>query len=959
MFGSSRLCRSGDPWAVSLIRDSLFVVVILSWATFSMAVIIEQEGSAPIHSMPPLDLDPFEDDDCLEVPHAEVLLQLMHAMCELLEQVLWSQEDAEEGSEPIFTVRGQGEAWSAFDVWSEENFASMINLAVPVLGRPYCEPGKVAWLAAECILLLRQGGKVGEKEALNCAAALDEDILAKMTPREERYNTRVHLVLRSPWPAFRLLDLLVRLHPERGTTRMGACRGFQKWNSDPDIFDWPWFKPVVLRAADMVTSDAELLKLRPEDGPLSRQYRARWLRVHGTRYLRQAISFSDDVFENYREHHYQAGCHLGVVSSYILQMLLVHLRDVEGRLQRYSASVAQLINLHAPFSYIVQSDWPVYRLMHLMSLLQRAPAQDVWSGGRSELRASRDPAKVLCRNVEDAVKDLPYIAYVTAAWGHLAPFAESVLRRWAGLFGGHDDQHKAPLLLLAIDSEASQKCSAARDQHLDEKAADSTFRSVTRCIEAPRRLGIEGTIAKYLTLATITRLGITAVWLDLDIFVLQDPTPHIHVALSGGGDVGTRKGVKEVVFAKYMMSDSINPAIVAARGSVSASELLLKYACWLRENPFLLDHQGWDQFLNNEVGEHAGGFDYQGRNVTLKDDIGPKLSFLPKDGNAPPGTKWGRLGSEFGAGDGWIGSTTEDLVFFHFWGADESQSTLFNLLYPHGHAGVPSATIPMLERYRRHPFSAPRLSALLGQGGSSHGGGGRTLHLVSLSYAHGCCERSLQKNRLQALKVGVDDARAYGVKDLSPAWTKKHHEILSQRRGAGWWLWKPYLILRALKDPAVPWARGVVMWVDAGNYLFADPRSLVESALWHSDVAALRLKTCLEADWTSSRSLQQLNVSRRYAVTDRPQLGAYFLLFRKTQIAISFVEDWLRRSEDPIALIGGVDSDGMGDEVSEIPGFQKHQADQSVFSVLFKDYGFSAISLEEGHKILKLARWRM
>jgi hypothetical protein len=57
-------------------------------------------------------------------------------------------------------------------------------------------------------------------------------------------------------------------------------------------------------------------------------------------------------------------------------MLLVHLRDIEGRLQRYAASVAQLINLHAPFSYIVQSDWPVYRLMHMMSLLQRSPPKD-------------------------------------------------------------------------------------------------------------------------------------------------------------------------------------------------------------------------------------------------------------------------------------------------------------------------------------------------------------------------------------------------------------------------------------------------------------------------------------------------------------------------------------------------------------------------------------------------------
>jgi len=193
--------------------------------------------------------------------------------------------------------------------------------------------------------------------------------------------------------------------------------------------------------------------------------------------------------------------------------------------------------------------------------------------------------------------------------------------------------------------------------------------------------------------------------------------------------------------------------------------------------------------------------------------------------------------------------------------------------------------------------------------------------------------------------VGVDEARAYGRQDLSPAWAEQH-------RGAGWWLWKPHLILRALKDPSVPWSRGIVIWVDAGNHLQADPRPLLAKALQDSDVSALRLKWCIEIDWTSAVSLSQLNVSSRYAITTRPQLGAYFLVFRKTPTAISFVEEWLEKSQDPTTLIGSKTT------TSEVPGFQKHQADQSVFSVLFKDYGFNALSLEEGHKVVKLARWR-
>lgn len=236
---------------------------------------------------------------------------------------------------------------------------------------------------------------------------------------------------------------------------------------------------------------------------------------------------------------------------------------------------------------------------------------------------------------------------------------------------------------------------------------------------------------------------------------------------------------------------------------------------------------------------------------------------------------------------------------------------------------------------------------------------------MSVSYAHGCCQKSLKKNRQQALAVRVDEARAYGRADLGASWAAKHDVVLSQKRGAGWWLWKPYLILKTLKDPSVPWHRGVVLWVDAGNYLHNDPRPLLMRALERSDVVAFRLKWCLEADWTSVVTLQRLNVSSKYSIVDRPQLGAYFLAFRKTELSIKFVEEWLRLCEDPATLLGlqasklGLLSDSQQNISQEvIPNFQMHQADQSVFSVLFKEWGFYPVSLEEGHKVVTLDRWR-
>eukprot|EP00929_Paragymnodinium_shiwhaense_P091059 TRINITY_DN51104_c0_g1_i1.p1 TRINITY_DN51104_c0_g1~~TRINITY_DN51104_c0_g1_i1.p1 ORF type:complete len:936 (+),score=211.94 TRINITY_DN51104_c0_g1_i1:87-2894(+) len=896
-----------------------------------------------------LDLEFFEDDDCLEVPETELLLQMMNEMSELLEQVLYAGEH-------------QAGAWEVFERWSGEHKHSMLRLSSHVFNRPYCESGRLAWMAAQCLLLMRQGSGASDDVA-TCAASLDEDFLEQMTPRSNTYTTRLHLVLRSPWPAFRLLDLMVRLYPENGSSRMGACKRFQKWNNDPDIFDWPHFKPLVTNAFDNVAANPSFVELRPEDGPLSRQYRARWLRVYSAPGVRQAIAYSDDVIDGYREHHYRAGCHLGVITAYVLQVLQHTLRDIEGGMQRLAASVANLFNMYAQFSHAMKSDWPLFRVLHTVGLQQRTPPSELWQK-TEEPRAPPDAAKVMCAAVKSAVAEelaasagdrkptmlLETVVFVTAAWGAMSQFAGRVLSRWNALLGsttkGQGGGRAPPLLLfLAHDKEAQRQCADAA------KAKGSPV----RCIEAYRRLGVDTVVAKYLALAAAAHAGVPAVWLDLDVFVIRDPRRMVLDALEAPEK-------PELVFAKHLGSESLMPAMVAARPSAEACDLLLKYASWLRENPFLLDHQGWDAFLDYGMGDFAGMVDYKGRNVTVKNDRGPQHTFLPQSGVAPHGTSYATFGHEFGSGDGWRGEA-DALTLWHFWGADESQEQLFNIFYPAKSEGVPDKAVEVVRSYLRQPSSAPRLAALLGNPAvKGNRGGGRPLHFVSVSYAAGCCEQALRKNRRQAQLVGIDDARAFGKEHLDPSWAAKHEATLSQKPGGGWWLWKPHVILKTLKDPSLPWGRGVVVWVDAGNYLHADPRDLAATALRDSDVSAIRLKWCLEADWTSKLTFERMNMTNRYAVVDRPQLGAYFLLFRKTQKSIDFVEEWLRVSEDPEALLGTPESRTRDDAAInsdvEIPGFQKQMADQSVFSILFKQYGFRSITLQDGHKVVTLARWR-
>merc|ERR1719272_2257475 len=399
----------------------------------------------------------------------------------------------------------------------------------------------------------------------------------------------------------------------------------------------------------------------------------------------------------------------------------------------------------------------------------------------------------------------------------------------------------------------------------------------------------------------------------------------------------------------FLTSRSLSPAVIAVRGGVETSNQMLRFASWLYENPYILDHQAWDSFLDNREGDFGSGWDYKGRSINASAAAGDglELSFAPPQGALGSSSlPHVILGCDaFGSGDGWLGKA-KSLLAFHFWGAEEGQEELFKVFYPFQGPGFSSGAAAVVGRYHREPAAALPMMAAAAQAQ-------RRLHITAISYADGCCAKAIKRNRESALEMGVNEAISYNRDDLDPQWIAQHAKVLSQRKGAGWWLWKPYVVLQTLLDDAVPWHTGVVLWLDAGNVFIGDPRSLAATALQNSDVAGLRLKCCMENDWTSLTALQRLK-GLSHGIADRPQLGAYFALFRKTSKTIAFVEEWLRLSEDPEILTESDPSLSM----LESPGYQRHMADQSIFSVLFKQRGFQALSLEEAHRVVRLDRWR-
>ena len=360
-----------------------------------------------------------------------------------------------------------------------------------------------------------------------------------------------------------------------------------------------------------------------------------------------------------------------------------------------------------------------------------------------------------------------------------------------------------------------------------------------------------------------------------------------------------------VAIPSYYSMDQLYPWCMAVCNSSSNHLLVDAMADWVTTNPSPVEAQG----LATLLGYHSS------HTFIASYSDGIQTSFLRLDGSNTSSSTLVILNSrtDFVSTDGWVGDAP--VVF-----------------YP-GNAGTVDSG-----QFRKTPQSLPLLQV-------------HRMHITAINYADGCCWQSQSLNSKTALQFGADSVFSYNRSSLDPEFVNRNSHILSRPKGAGYWLWKPWIILNALLHESVPWHDGFVLYLDSGNHYVRDIRSLVEDALSHSDISAPALTCCIESDWTKRDALIALDADTP-EITDRPQIAAYFILVRKTELSVAFIKQWLVACENE-HLIGDAPS-----TASNYPMFHHHVNDQSVLSILFRKYGFESIALEQATDHIKLARWR-
>lgn len=167
-----------------------------------------------------------------------------------------------------------------------------------------------------------------------------------------------------------------------------------------------------------------------------------------------------------------------------------------------------------------------------------------------------------------------------------------------------------------------------------------------------------------------------------------------------------------------------------------------------------------------------------------------------------------------------------------------------------------------------------------------------------------------------------------------------NRELLEHPRGAGYWAWKPHLILEGL-DRVPP--GGWVLYSDVGRWPRVLGHSLAPLRRWCKEhdqpfLPGTRIQDIGSAlPWTKRHCAEFFGHDLE-TISQFQQTSATWSLWNNCDRSRAFLEEWCQ-----LALHPGLIDDSLSSQ-PEWPGFIEHRHDQSVLSCLVQKHGLNVLN---------------
>ena len=185
---------------------------------------------------------------------------------------------------------------------------------------------------------------------------------------------------------------------------------------------------------------------------------------------------------------------------------------------------------------------------------------------------------------------------------------------------------------------------------------------------------------------------------------------------------------------------------------------------------------------------------------------------------------------------------------------------------------------------------------------------------------------------LSSSKNYFDHHHVLGPQDIDNDFYQKNVDILSQKKGAGYFLWKPYIINEVLKKIN---DGDIVFYVDAGNIFLEDPTFLYDRLPENNGIILFDNRDGMQNGESAQNFISCKKDSFVLMDCDTDEyingkhLNASYQIFQKNENSLHFVSEFLRFSQN-IEII----TDTPNKHGSNYSGYYDHRYDQTVLSLL-------------------------
>lgn len=183
-----------------------------------------------------------------------------------------------------------------------------------------------------------------------------------------------------------------------------------------------------------------------------------------------------------------------------------------------------------------------------------------------------------------------------------------------------------------------------------------------------------------------------------------------------------------------------------------------------------------------------------------------------------------------------------------------------------------------------------------------------------------------KRNKETGLKFGFDECYCYVTNDIDEEFYKENKIILDEKRGAGYFLWKPYFILKTLKKMDYG---DILFYSDSRIDFISDVSPLLELTI-NEDIVLFSNKVYgTNRNWCKRDSFYYMGCDEN-KYYDGDHLQASFIILKKSDISLKFIEEFLSYSKDRRIITG--DKDICNLDILE--GYKENRHDQTILSLL-------------------------